>query len=40
MRLAAVTALVRAAPNWEAFQRSLSRAFPKLNEQIPLLLDD
>ena len=38
--LAAVTALMRAAPNWEAFQRSLSRAFPKLNEQIPLLLDD
>ena len=33
--LAAVTALMRAAPNWEAFKRSLVRAFPKPKEQIP-----
>lgn len=37
--LAAVTALMRAAPNWTAFQRGLQRAFPKLNENIPLALD-
>ena len=30
--LAAVTALMRASPNWDAFQRSLKRAFPKLGE--------
>ena len=33
--LAAVTALMRAAPNWEAFKRSLVRAFPKPKEQTP-----
>ena len=38
--LAAVTALMRAAPNWGVFKRSLERAFPKLNEDIPLPLDD
>ncbi len=38
--LAAVTALMRAAPNWDAFQRSLQRAFPRRNETIPLALDD
>ncbi len=38
--LAAVTALMRAAPNWESFKRSLNRAFPKLNETIELPLDD
>ena len=38
--LAAVTALMRAAPNWDGFMRSLNRAFPKLNETIPLALDD
>jgi len=38
--LAAVTALMRAAPNWESFNRSLNRAFPKLNETIELPLDD
>lgn len=35
--LAAVIALMRAAPNWDSFQRSLQRALPKLNETIPLL---
>ena len=29
--LAAVTALMRAASNWTAFERSMDRAFPKLN---------
>ena len=38
--LAAVTALMRAAPNWNRFLSSLNRAFPKLNETIPLPLDD
>ena len=38
--LAAVTALMRAAPNWTAFQRSLQRAFIKLNENLPLPIED
>ena len=38
--LAAVTALMRAAPNWTAFQRSLQRAFRKLNDTLPLPLED
>ena len=38
--LAAVTALMRAASNWAAFERSVDRAFPKLNEQTVMLLDD
>ena len=38
--LAAVAALMRAAPNWESFKRSLNRALPKLNETIELPLDD
>lgn len=38
--LAAVTALMRAAPNWGIFQRSLNRAFQKRNETIPLPFDD
>ena len=38
--LAAVTALMRASPNWAIFQRNLQRAFPKLNETIPMTLDD
>jgi len=37
--LAAVVALMRAAPNWDSFKRSLNRAFPKLNETIELPLD-
>ena len=38
--LAAVTALRRAAPNWTAFQRSLQRAFPKLNDNIPFPIEE
>ena len=38
--LAAVTALMRAAPNWTAFQRSLQRAFSKLNKNLPLPIED
>ena len=38
--LAAVTALMRAAPNWEAFKRSLVRAFPRSNEQAPFGVGD
>ena len=38
--LAGVMALMRAAANWGAFRRSLQRAYPKLNETIPLALDD
>ena len=40
--LASVMALMRAAPpgNWTAFYRSLQRAFPKRNEDIPLPLGD
>ena len=38
--LAAVTALMRAAPNWPAFQRSLQRAFLKLNDNLPLPIED
>lgn len=38
--LAAVMALMRAAPNWTAFMRALNRAFPKLNETMPLALGD
>ena len=37
--LAAVIALMRAAPNWDAFIRSLKRAFPKSNENTPLSID-
>lgn len=38
--LAAVTALMRASPNWGVFKRNLQRAFPKLNETIPMNLED
>ena len=38
--LAAVSALMRAAPNWHAFQRSLARAFPQMNSNLPLPLED
>ena len=33
--LAAVMALMRAAPNWISFRRFLNRAFRKLNVTIP-----
>ena len=38
--LAGVMALMRAAPNWGSFYRSLQRSYPKRNEQIPLTLGD
>ena len=38
--LAAVMALLRAAPNWGAFHRLLERAFPKLHETIPFPFDE
>ncbi len=34
--LAAVMALMRAAPNWNRFKGDLNRAFPKVNTTIPL----
>lgn len=37
--LAAVTALLRAAPNWTNFERSINRAFPIQNTDIDLPLD-
>ena len=37
--LAGVMALMRAAPNWTTFQRSLARAYPKMNEQLPINLE-
>lgn len=36
----AVLALMRAASSWDSFRRSLSRAFPKLNETIPFALEE
>ena len=38
--LHAVTGLMRAASNWDGFYRLLQRAFPKKNDQLPLLLED
>ena len=38
--IAAVRALMRAAPNWDIFQRSLKRAFPKLRDQFEMNLGD
>jgi hypothetical protein len=35
-----VIALMRSASNWGSFYRSLQRALPKLNEQIPLALPE
>ena len=35
-----VMALMRAAPNWDSFRRSLQRAYPKLHETIPLPLEE
>ena len=37
--LAAVAALMRASSNWDRFMGNLNRAFPKLNETIPLAFD-
>ena len=38
--IAAVMALMRAAPNWGSFHRSLERAFPVLTHTLPLPFDD
>ena len=38
--LAGVMALMRAAPNWDSFLRSLQRAYPKLNETIPIVSEE
>ena len=38
--IAGVTALMRAAPNWTAFRRSLQRAYPRVREQMPMALED
>jgi len=38
--LAAVTALMRAAPNWESFKRGINRALPKHGETMELPLND
>ena len=38
--LVGVTALLRGAPSWAAFKRSLDRAYPKLHETMPLDLED
>ncbi len=37
--LAAVIALMKAAPNWDAFRSSLNRALPKINETMELPFD-
>lgn len=34
--LAAIIALMRAAPNWTGYQRSLKRAFPKMRDQLEM----
>ena len=38
--LAAVTALMKAAPHWEGFHRSLQRAFPKPGETPAMMIDE
>lgn len=38
--LAAVIALMRASADWRSFERNINRAFPKLNETIPLDLSE
>ena len=38
--LHAVIGLMRGSTSWESFYRFLQRAYPKKNEQLPLLLDD
>ena len=39
MHLEAVTALMRAARDWDSFKRSLDRAYPKTGTTIPMELD-
>jgi hypothetical protein len=38
--LHAVIGLMRGSANWDGFYRFLQRAYPKKNEQLPLLLED
>ena len=38
--LAGVMALMRAAPNWNAFKRSLQRAYPRAKDQLSINLGD
>ena len=38
--LAAVTALMRAAPDWPSFMRILNRAFPRLNTQMLMHMEE
>ena len=38
--LSAVIALMKAAPNWDSFKRSLTRALPKQEEQMLLKLEE
>ena len=38
--LEGVTALMRAAPNWGYFKRSLDRAYPKTGTQFPMPIDE
>ena len=38
--LEGVTALMRAAPNWKSFRRSLDRAYPKSGTQFQLAIDE
>ena len=37
--LEGVTALMRAAPRWDSFKRSLDRAYPKPGTQFPMAID-
>ena len=38
--LEGVTALMRAAPSWETFKRSLDRAYPKPGTQFQMTIDN
>lgn len=38
--LAGVMALMRAAPNWDAFKRMLQRAYPKINTNLEIPYDE
>ena len=39
MHIEGVTALMRAAPNWESFKRSLDLAYPKKNSQLAMTVE-
>ena len=38
--LEGVTALMRAAPSWDSFKRSLDRAYPRSGTQFPMTIDE